>query len=96
MRKHVITVSSVIIPGSLTEFIKILISWTRSEMPKMGRISVRQGGAARLCGFVAARYTSFAVATQRRLGSRGAKALPCRSVDGEGQRCARHGPQRAP
>ena len=66
------------------------------KLPKMGRISVRQGGAARLCGFVAARHASFAVGTQRRLGSRGAKALPCRSVDGEGQRCARHGPQRAP
>ena len=66
------------------------------KLPKMGRIPVRQGGAARLRGSVAARHASFAVATQRRLGSRGAKALPCRSVDGEGQRCARHGPQRAP
>ena len=67
--------------------------------PKRGEtaaISVRWSGAARLCGSVAARHASFAVATQRRLGSRGAKALPCRSVDGEGQRCARHGPQRAP
>jgi hypothetical protein len=79
-------------------------------MPKMGRVSVRQGGAARLCGFVAARHASFAVATHRRLGSRGAKALPRRSVDGEATRCARtardgprsgrrgdvaHGPRRA-
>ena len=104
---HVITVSSVIFEnmrnsprlGEIGEIDGTFAPNMGETCPKRGEtagISVRQGGAARLCGFVAARHASFAVATQRRLGSRGAKALPCRSVDGEGQRCARHGPQRAP
>ena len=92
---HVITVSSVIFEnmrnsprlGEIGVIDGTFAPNMGETCPKRGEtaaISVRWSGAARLRGSVAARHASFAVATQRRLGSRGAKALPCRLVDGEG------------